>query len=142
MRTLLCWLSLVALAGAQSITLDPEEMETIKRQVFGEGATLPERAPLPLEQRWSQAMAAAGTDMQPVLLLALLQELNPQTPLTGNPSAYAAALKLHREAAAGNAEACEQLAQSLRCGILPGGLFILHSETLATRLLQHGRFFL
>lgn len=144
MRTLPWLLLLVPLVGAQSITLNPEEMERMKRQVFGGDAeaSVLERPSQPREQRWLQAMAAAGTDLQPVLLLDLLQELNPQIPLAANPSAYATALKLHREAAAGNAVACEQLAQSLRCGLLPGGLHILTSEALAARLSEYGRFFL
>ena len=133
----------VPLAAAQSITLDPAELEAAKQRVFGTGGltTQPQEASPP-EQRWLQAMAAAGTDMQPVLLLALLQELNPQTPLAANPEAYAAALTLHREASAGKTAACTELALSLRCGVLAGGLFILRSEALAARVEQHGKSFL
>ena len=135
-------LVLVPLAAAQSITLDPAELEAAKQRVFGTGGlTHQQEASLP-EQRWLQAMAAAGTDMQAVLLLALLQELNPQTPLAANPEAYASALTLHREASAGKTAACTELALSLRCGVLAGGLFILRSEALADRVEQHGKSFL
>ena len=132
----------VPLAAAQSITLDPAELEAAKQRVFGTGGLTHQRVASPPEQRWLQAMAAAGTDMQPVLLLALLQELNPQTPLSANPEAYASALTLHREASAGKTSACTELALSLRCGVLAGGLFILRSEALADRVEQHGKSFL
>lgn len=130
------------LAAAQSITLNPAEMEAAKQRVFGSAdLRQKEETTLP-EQRWLQAMAAAGTDLQAVRLLALLQELNPQAPLAAKPEAYAEVLALHRRASSGNPAACAELAQSLRSGVLPGGLFILRSEALAARLEQLGKTFL
>lgn len=123
---------------AQSITLDIGEMETIKQQVFG-GAVVPPRADVPKvedqsAQRWVQVMEAAGTDMMPVLLLAMLQELNVASPLAAHPREYASALELHRLAAAGNAQACATLAQALRSGMLPSGLLLFRNEGLAVWL--------
>lgn len=122
---------------AQSITLDPAEMEAAKQRIFGGGVvnTPQETTTLPPAdehvQLWQSAMASAGTDMMPVLLLALLSELNPQAPLATHAELYAEALRLHRLAAAGNAAACETLALSLETGVLPGELRFFVSSICA-----------
>lgn len=134
-------------ASAQSITLDPAEMEAAYKRVFGQGV-LPQEAPAEaaetsapgVEERWLQAMEAAGTDMMPVLLLSLLSELNPQAPMATHAELYAAALALHRKAAAGNSQACEELALSLETAVLPGELRLFVSPGCAAALRERGQY--
>ena len=145
-----CWGAAPALFAGQgdSLTLDPKEMERMKQAVFGGGvANVAEESPAASaveespEQRWCRAMAAAGTEMMPVLLLALLQELNPRADMGRCAADYAAALQLHRLAAAGNAEACTQLAVGLRTGVLPSGLLIMRSGVLADEMTRRALMF-
>ena len=134
------------MASAQSITLDPAEMEAAYQRVFGQGV-VPKEEPAPadaaaqgVEQRWLQAMQAAGTDLMPVLLLSLLSELNPQAPMATHAELYAAALELHRKAAAGNSQACEELALSLETAFLPGELRLFVSPGCAAALRQRAQY--
>lgn len=128
-----------------SITLDPTEMEDIKQTVFGGGAvkvqSLPEPGAIALneeslwmvEQCWLGAMSAAG-DVQTILLLSLLQKLNPLLPMEVYPRMYADAVALHRSATAGDAVAVANLESCLSSGKLPGGLLFIRSERLASQL--------
>lgn len=126
-----------------SITLDPSEMEDIKQLVFGGGAvqspqelgpkTLDDAPLWVTEQCWLGAMSEAG-DVQTILLLSLLQQLNPGLPMEVYPRLYADALALHRSAADGDAVAVAHLESCLRCGKLPGGLLFIRSVRLASHL--------
>ncbi|MBQ8479731.1 MAG: hypothetical protein IJ503_05015 [Akkermansia sp.] len=128
-----------------SITLDPAEMEDIKRSVFGGGALQPvspqgadsianEPSPMTEEQQqWLRAMSAEG-DIQTILLLELMQRLNPGLPMNEYPRLYAEALVLHRSAADGEPIALANLESGLRSGVLPGGLAFMRSEYLVSHL--------
>lgn len=128
-----------------SITLDPAEMEDIKRSVFVGGALQPvspqgtgsianEHSTMTEElQQWLRAMSAEG-DIQTILLLALMQRLNPRLPMNEYPRLYAEALVLHRSAAAGEPIALANLESCLRSGALPGGLAFIRSEYLVSHL--------
>lgn len=138
------------LAGGEqeiSLTLDPAEMEQAKQAVFGSPSMSPSVAGMAApeatatEQRWLQAMAAAGTDMMSVMLLALLQELNPRATMSACAADYAAALELHRLAAAGNTVACQQLATAFRTGVLPSGLLFLRCGELAEKMSHRAVFY-
>lgn len=140
MRAIFCCLMVSAAMAADDtlLTLDPVVMDEMKRAVFnGESAVLPvKKIQEDAEQgdmaEWQAAMDAAGTEMLPVRLLALLQRLNPDKNMGKEPELYAAALKLHVLAAAGNREAKVQLADSFSRGALPNGLrFIVDTEAAA-----------
>ena len=133
----------LAVEPGASITLDPTEMEDIKQLVFGGGAVQSPQEPGAIaldddslwvtEQFWLGAMSEAG-DVQTILLLSLLQKLNPGLPMEVYPRLYADALALHRSAAAGDAVAVANLESCLSCGKLPGGLLFIRSERLASHL--------
>ena len=136
-----------AMEQGGSITLDPAEMERMKQSVFGGSVVqaptpqAPEAiAPSPSpataeEQRWLCAMESAG-DVQTILLLSVLQQLNPRLPMAEYPRLYAEALELHRSAAAGDPVAVANLAACLHSGALPNGLTFLRAEHLAQQLGQ------
>lgn len=138
-------LSAPAVEPEGSITLDPAEMEDIKRSVFGGGALQPispqgagsianELSTMTEEQQqWLRAMESEG-DIQTILLLALMQRLNPRLPMNEYPRLYAEALVLHRSAAAGEPIALANLESVLRSGALPGGLAFIRSEYLVLHL--------
>ncbi len=138
-------LSAPAVEPEGSITLDPAEMEDIKRSVFGGGALQPvspqgtcsianELSTMTEEQQqWLRAMSAEG-DIQTILLLELMQRLNPGLPMNEYPRLYAEALVLHRSAAAGEPIALANLESGLRSGALPGGLAFIRSEYLVSHL--------
>lgn len=143
-------LLVTAAESVGSLTLDPAEMELARRQVFGGAgiSAMHEQAAAPANpvvseqpsevKRWQAAFASAGTDLMPVLLLALLQDMNPTVPMAANVEAYAEALALHRKAAAGNTDACIQLADAFRVGCLNSGLKLPYSEQLAEFVLRRG----
>lgn len=144
MKPLFCVMFVAALLAraADPLTLDPDMMEEAKRRVFGaEGYVQSESSAddsvevrfVPDAACWEAAMDAAGTEMHAVLLLALLQKLNPSKPMESNAADYAAALRLHVLAAAGNKEACLQLASALTTGILPCGLAVCADARLAEK---------
>ena len=81
---------------AAPLTLDPAVIEEAKRAVFGgESVMTQDSAPAPAAAEqgdtalWQEAMDAAGTEMMPVLLLALLQRLNPHLPMQEHAARYA-----------------------------------------------------
>ena len=143
-------LLVTAAESVGSLTLDPAEMELARRQVFGGAgiSAMHEQAAAPANpvvseqpsevKRWQAAFASAGTDLMPVLLLALLQDMNPTVPMAANVEAYAEAFALHRKAAAGNTDACIQLADAFRVGYLNSGLKLPYSEQLAEFVLRRG----
>lgn len=147
MKRLLLSAILVGSAVAQqqdSITLDPAAMSEAWAQVTG-GNQPPGVGPIlqlnpaaaPLNSEWSalfqEARQAVNTATFPVLVLSLLQQLNPQLPMDKNVWAYAAALELHRLAFSGNARAQAELAAALRSGRL-SGLNYFVDEALAASL--------
>lgn len=147
MKRLFLSMMLVGLAAAQqldSITLDPAAMSEVWAQVAG-GKQLPgagsivqlNPAATPANHEWSalfrEARKAVNTSTFPVLVLSLMQQLNPQLPMDKNVWAYAAALELHRQAFTGNARAQAELASALRCGKL-SGLNYFADEALAVSL--------
>ena len=123
------------------LTLDPQMMEEAKGRVFNgdkverESAepTAEASASLSVAELWTAAMDAAGTELHPVLLLALLQRLNPDKPMGEYAEAYAAALRLHTLAAAGNKQACTELADSLVSGQLRCGLCLFADSSLSAK---------
>lgn len=147
MKRLLLSAILVGSAVAQqqdSITLDPAAMSEAWAQVTGGnqppgvGSILQlNPAAAPLNSEWSalfqEARQAVNTATFPVLVLSLLQQLNPQLPMDKNVWAYAAALELHRLAFSGNARAQAELAAALRSGRL-SGLNYFVDEALAASL--------
>lgn len=138
MKAVLCCLMVSAAMAADDalLTLDPAVMDEMKRAVFnGESAVLPikriqdDEVPEDVAE-WQAAMDAAGTELLPVRLLALLQRLNPNMNMGKAPELYAEALKLHVLAAAGNRDAKLQISAALSRGVLPNGLrFICDNET-------------
>lgn len=147
MKRILLSSLLVGLAVAQpqdSITLDPAAMSEVWAQVAG-GKQSPGISPIlqlnpaaaPSNPEWSdlfqEARQAVNTATFPVLVLSLLQQLNPQLPMDKNVWAYAAALELHRLAFSGNARAQAELAAALRSGKL-SGLNYFADEALAASL--------
>lgn len=126
--------------GTTPLTLDPAVMEEAKRAVFERGsaaeaadAAAAQPAAAPVAVQWQAAMDAAGTELLPVQLLALLQQLNPHLPMQEHPALYAEALRLHVLAAAGNKQARGVLALALETGVLPGGLHFLQDLRLAAK---------
>lgn len=149
MKRLLLSVILVGSVAAQqqdSITLDPAAMSEVWAQVAG-GKQSPGISPIlqmnpaaaPLNSEWSalfqEARQAVNTATFPVLVLSLLQQLNPQLPMDKNVWAYAAALELHRLAFSGNARAQAELAAALRSGKL-SGLNYFADEAMAVSLIQ------
>lgn len=119
------------------LTLDPAVMEEAKRVVFERGSATDaaNAAVLPsVAAQWQAAMDAAGTELLPVRLLALLQQLNPHIPMQEHPALYAEALRLHVLAAAGNKQARGVLSLALETGVLPCGLHFLQDLQLAAKL--------
>lgn len=128
-----------------SITLDPAAMSEVWAQVAG-GKQSPGVSPIlqlnpaaaPSNPEWralfQEARQAVNTATFPVLVLSLLQQLNPQLPMDKNVWAYAAALELHRLAFSGNARAQAELAAALRSGKL-SGLNYFADEALGVSLM-------
>ena len=137
---LLCVCLAASVAGSDMpLTLDPAVMDAAKRAVFGgevaaEGAEPPSLAVQGEAAVWQQAMDAAGTEMMPVLLLALLQRLNPDKPMDKHAALYAETLRLHVLAAAGNKEARLMLAAALQAGMLPNGMRLICDADKAAAL--------
>ncbi len=143
MKTLFLSLLLAAAAVAQqqdSITLDPAAMSEVWAQVSGgvaapgepvirlnpaESALVPE-----YQELFQEARQAVHAPTFPVLVLSLLQQLNPRLPMEKNVWAYAAALELHRQAFSGSPRACAELSAALRSGKL-GGLTYFTDAALA-----------
>ena len=132
MRTLA--LLLVAAVGASAsllddntpVTLDSAEMARIWQEVkTGQKAAAPQSG-----DSWQAAMLAEDAELARVLLLAWLQQQNPQISMAGNAAAYAHALRLHLGALAGQSAACSELAQAYRSGML-GLLALPVSESKA-----------
>lgn len=146
MRPLLLTVGLAAtVAGADMpLTLDPAVIDAAKRAVFngeplidsGDKADTAEAEQGDVAL-WQQAMDAAGTEMMPVLLLALLQRLNPDKPMDVYAAVYADTLRLHVLAAAGNKDARLQLASALRVGVLPNGMRLICDAAKAAALLKY-----
>lgn len=132
-------LASVAVANTP-LTLNPDVVDAAKRAVFnGEPMVIPGVKVLPdVEQGdvalWQQAMDAAGTELMPVHLLALLQRLNPDKPMEQNAALYAEALRLHVLAAAGNKAAKVELASALRIGVLPNGMRLICDAAVAAAM--------
>lgn len=139
---------LVGVSAAQqqdSITLAPAAMSEVWAQVAG-GKHSPTGSPIlplnpaatPTNPEWSnlfqEARQAVNTATFPVLVLSLMQQLNPQLPMDKNVWAYAAALELHRLAFSGNARAQAELAAALRSGKL-SGLNYFADDALADSLI-------
>lgn len=126
-----------------TLTLDPAVMEQAKRAVFnGEDVVLPTQSVVMVTEQgdsalWQQAMDAAGTELLPVRLLALLQKLNPDKPMAEHAEAYAEALRLHVLATAGNREAKLRLSAAFRTGTLPCGLRFICDDAKAAALLPN-----
>lgn len=147
-RLFLCTV-LVGSAVAQqqdSITLDPAAMSEVWSQVVGGkqppgvGSVLQmSPAAAPSNSEWSalfqEARQSVNTSTFPVLVLSLMQQLNPQLPMDKNVWAYAAALELHRLAFTGNSRAQAELSAALRSGKL-SGLNYFADEALAVSLMQ------
>ena len=123
---------LLAAQEPSSITLDPKAMDEVWRQVAGSNPTAgasvspevrtPDAASLPPAPAalWQEPAEAVDSSTFPVLVLSLMQMLNPQLPMEKNVWAYAAALELHRQAFTGNARARAEMAAALRCGRISG----------------------
>lgn len=135
-----------AAAQQDSITLDPAAMSEVWAQVSGAAGPAGNSPVLPLtpsagasNPEWStlfqEARQAVNTPVFPVLVLSLLQQLNPQLPMDKNVWAYAAALELHRQAFSGNKRAQAELAAALSSGKL-SGLNYLMDSALAVSLTQ------
>lgn len=129
-----------AAAQQESITLDPAAMSEVWSQVAG-GVSVPGEPVLRLSAAapaaradaaalFREARQAVNMPTFPVLVLSLLQQLNPQLPMDKNVWAYAAALELHRQAFTGSSRACAELAAALSSGQL-GGLIYFADAALA-----------
>lgn len=125
-------LATAAAAQQDSITLDPEAMSEVWAQVAGGVAENTPGAPVlklnptasvstrQYADLFREARQSVNAPTFPVLVLCLLQQLNPELPMEKNVWAYAAALELHRQAFSGNARACAELSAALRNGKLAG----------------------
>ena len=138
---LLAAVAVAPMAGAAPLTLDPAVIEEAKRAVFGgESVMTQDSAPAPAAAEqgdtalWQEAMDAVGTEMMPVLLLALLQRLNSHLPMQEHAARYAEALRLHVLAAAGNKAARMELAAALSVGVLTNGLRVPCDAALAEKM--------
>ena len=134
MKRFLLPVILAASAAAQqdSITLDPEAMSEVWAQVSGGNAANSPDAPVlklnppaaggsrQYADLFREAQQTVNAPTFPVLVLSLLQQLNPPLPMEKNVWAYAAALELHRQAFTGNARARAELSVALRNGKLAG----------------------
>jgi hypothetical protein len=110
----------------QPLTLDQTEFSRIWQEVKT-GVTAPQPARHSL---WQQAVLAEDTELGRVLLLAWLQQQNPQCELVACAGDYAAAVSLHLSALAGQPAACVALAAAYRAGQL-GVLCLPQSEEKA-----------
>lgn len=137
---LLCVCLAACVVGSDMpLTLDPAVMDAAKRAVFGGEGLADGEQPAPQVAQgeaalWQQAIDAAGTELMPVLLLALLQRLNPDKPMDTHAPLYAEALRLHVLAAAGNKEARLMLAAALQVGMLPNGMRLICDAAKAADL--------
>lgn len=126
-------LSAITAAQQDSITLDPVAMEEAWRAVTSPATAGAAKSPvlqLPgvprvgeasrEAQLWAEAQQAVQSPTFPVLVLSLLQSLNPQQPMQDSVWQYASALELHRQAFIGNARARREMAVALRSGKLCG----------------------
>lgn len=146
MKALFFSLFLASVAGAQqqdSITLDPAAMSEVWAQVSG-GVTVPGEPVIKLNPTenaseaersalFREARQSVNAATFPVLVLSLMQQLNPQLPMDRNVWAYAAALELHRQAFSGTPRACAELSAALRSGKL-GGLTYFTDAALAAEV--------
>lgn len=110
---------------SEPVTLDFAEMARIWQEVKdGRPAT-------PADQdAWQAAVQAEDEELARVLLLAWLQQHNPQVPMAVFAADYARVLRLHRLALSGNPAACAALAEACRSGFL-GRLMLPVSEQKA-----------
>lgn len=114
------------LEKSEPLTLDQTEFSRIWQEVKT-GVSAPQDSHHSL---WQQAVLAEDDELGRVLLLAWLQQLNPQCGLAACAGDYAAAVSLHRSALAGNSGACAALAAAYRAGKL-GALSLPQSEEKA-----------
>lgn len=84
--------------------------------------------------RWREAMNAASPEARDVLLLLLLEQLNPSLPVAEHRQLYIAVLELHSRALAGHADACRSLAEALRRGRVESGLILPQDAESAAKL--------
>lgn len=137
-RILLVGAAILPLLQAQSpLTLDPSMIEEAKRAAFRQsGVLMPEPETSAVQgdsARWQAAMDAAGTELMPVMLLGLLQRLNPHLPMEEHAALYAEALRLHVQAAGGDKAARMELTAALRVGALLNGLRVPCDASLAEK---------
>lgn len=98
------------------VTLDTAEMARVWQEVkSGKAASAAEA---PADDAWQAALLQEDEEVARVLLLAWLQQQNPQCPMAQYASDYAAALVLHRLALAGVPKACRELAGAYRSGCM------------------------
>lgn len=132
------FLPFCAWAQHESVTLDPEAMAEVWREMSGvpgvrvsSGETSGASAAHSPSALWREARRAAQDSTFPVLVLHMLQSLNPQLPMGDNVWAYAAALELHRQAFSGNPRAVAEMSAALRCGRLGGINYFVDIELAA-----------
>ena len=113
------------LDSRESVTLDSAEMARIWQEVRDGKPAAPASG-----DAWLAAMQAEDEELARVLLLAWLQQLNPQAPMVEFAADYASVLQLHRRALAGNPAACATLAAGYRSGCV-GRLVLPVSELKA-----------
>lgn len=116
------FLSIILAATAQAslletrepVTLDTAEFSRIWQEVKQGVPSEPQAS----ADAWQSAMLADDAELACVLLLAWLQQQNPQLPMAQHAQLYAEAVALHRRALAGNPAACVTLAAAYRAGSL------------------------
>lgn len=100
------------LDGGDPLTLDQGEFSRIWQEVRS-GVVSTSKLPA---TTWQRAMLAEDAEVFRVLLLAWLQQHNPQSSVEDYAPAYADAVALHRKALAGQPAACAALAAAYRAG--------------------------
>lgn len=107
------WSALLPDASA-GVTLDEEAFASIRADMKAGRPAAEADGDAAL---WRKAMNAAGTEARDAMLLCLLLRLNPQLAPEPALAELIALLQLHTRAAAGQPEACAELAEALRSGL-------------------------
>lgn len=127
---LLCVVVAVAQASLldtrEPVTLDTAEMVRIWQTVRTGKPALQAAG----GDTWQAALLAEDAELGRVLLLAWLQQLNPQAPMVQFATDYAQAVTLHLQALRGNSAACAACAGAYRAGRM-GALSLPVSEQKA-----------
>lgn len=109
------WSALLPDAGT-GVTLDEEAFNRIRVEMQAEQRSLQTSEEETDAALWRRAMNSDSTEERDARLLALLLKLNPELPLSTSLPELVSLLQLHTRAVAGQAAACAELSEAIRCG--------------------------